>query len=171
MSCNTLCPCISSVWEQYFKILHNMHFDHVIWHHNAFWLDSHIPYEVFCGWYCLRNRNKANKGLEKQVWLLFKLKNIKLNFCCYHVQISLIMSQHTQSDIFLWVHCTRILTETIKIYQEKIVGLKKIQSWYCHILYLKSTNWCMMKFFIATHFIFIYDFIIIGNMLFNVFLQ
>ena len=36
MSCNTLCPCISSVWEQYSKILHNMHFDHVIWHHNAF---------------------------------------------------------------------------------------------------------------------------------------
>ena len=35
MSCNTLCPCISSVWEQYFKILHNMHFDHVLWHHNA----------------------------------------------------------------------------------------------------------------------------------------
>jgi hypothetical protein len=28
------------------------------------------------------------------------LKNIKLNFCCYHVQISLIMSQQTQSDIF-----------------------------------------------------------------------
>jgi hypothetical protein len=36
MSCNTLCPCISSVWEQYSKILHNMHFDHVIWHHNGF---------------------------------------------------------------------------------------------------------------------------------------
>ena len=35
-------------------------------------LDSHIPYEVFCGWYCLRNRNKANKGLEKQVLLLFR---------------------------------------------------------------------------------------------------
>jgi hypothetical protein len=33
---NTLCLCISSVWEQYSKILHNMHFDHVIWHHNAF---------------------------------------------------------------------------------------------------------------------------------------
>ena len=36
MSCNTLCSCISSAWEQYFKILHNMHFYHVIWHHNAF---------------------------------------------------------------------------------------------------------------------------------------
>jgi hypothetical protein len=36
MSCNTLCPCISSAWEQYFKILHNLHFYHVIWHHNAF---------------------------------------------------------------------------------------------------------------------------------------
>ena len=36
MSCNTLCPCISSVEEQYSRILHNMHFDHVIWHHNAF---------------------------------------------------------------------------------------------------------------------------------------
>jgi hypothetical protein len=35
-------------------------------------LDSHIPYEVFCGWYCLRNRNKANKGLKKQVFLLFR---------------------------------------------------------------------------------------------------
>ena len=40
-----------------------------------------------------------------------------------------------------------MLTETIKIYQEKVVGLKKIQSWYCHILYLKSTNCCMMNFF------------------------
>jgi hypothetical protein len=32
-----------------------------------------------------------------------------LNFCCYHVQISLIMSQQTQSDIFhtkmLQMHC------------------------------------------------------------------
>ena len=36
MSYNTLCPCFSSTWEQYFKILHNMHFDHVIWHHNTF---------------------------------------------------------------------------------------------------------------------------------------
>ena len=36
MSCNTLCPYISSVWEQYSKILHNIHFDYVIWHHNAF---------------------------------------------------------------------------------------------------------------------------------------
>ena len=35
-------------------------------------LDSHIPYEVFCGWYCLRNRNKANKGIKKQVLLLFR---------------------------------------------------------------------------------------------------
>ena len=30
MSCNTLSPYISSVWEQYSKILHNMHFDHVV---------------------------------------------------------------------------------------------------------------------------------------------
>ena len=36
MSCNTLCLCISSAWEQYFKILYNMHFDHVIRHHNTF---------------------------------------------------------------------------------------------------------------------------------------
>jgi len=27
MSCNTLCPCISSVWEQYSKILYSIHFD------------------------------------------------------------------------------------------------------------------------------------------------
>ena len=31
----------------------------------------------------------------------FKSKNIKFNFCCYHVQIILIMSQQTQSYIFL----------------------------------------------------------------------
>jgi hypothetical protein len=49
--------------------------------------------------------------------------------------------------IMLWVHCRCILTETIKIYQKKFVGLKKIQSWYRHILYLKSTNCCMMNFF------------------------
>ena len=54
----------------------------------------------FCGWYCLRNRNKANKGLQKQVVLLLRQKNIKLNLCCYHAQISLKMSQQTQSDIF-----------------------------------------------------------------------
>ena len=36
MSCNTLCPCLSSYWEQYSKILHNMHFDHVIAHLNVF---------------------------------------------------------------------------------------------------------------------------------------
>ena len=35
-SCNTLCPCISSVGEQFSRILHNIHFDHVIWHHNVF---------------------------------------------------------------------------------------------------------------------------------------
>ena len=30
MSCNTLRPCIPSVEEQYSRILHNMHVDHVI---------------------------------------------------------------------------------------------------------------------------------------------
>ena len=30
MSYNILCSYISSVWEQYSKILNNMHFDHVI---------------------------------------------------------------------------------------------------------------------------------------------
>ena len=29
-----------------------------------------------------------------------KAKNIKIIFCCYHVQISLTMSQQTQTDIF-----------------------------------------------------------------------
>jgi hypothetical protein len=43
--------------------------------------------------------------------------------------------------------CKHFIVLTIKIYQEKVVGLKKIQSWYHHILYLKSTNCCMMKFF------------------------
>ena len=32
--------------------------------------------------------------------MLFKDKNVKIIFCCYHVQISLNMSQQTQSDIF-----------------------------------------------------------------------
>ena len=39
----------------------------------------------------------------------------------------------------------------------KMWGLKKIQSWYHHFLYLKSTNCCMMKFFkflISTIFMF-----------------
>jgi hypothetical protein len=68
MSCNILCPCISSVWEQYSKILHNIHFDHVIWYHNAFcinfiwkmtlwiccdiirliWAAANIKFDVFC---------------------------------------------------------------------------------------------------------------------------
>ena len=68
MSCNTLCPCISSVWEQYCKIFHNFHFDHVIWYHNAFciifvwkmslwiccdiirliWTAANIKFNVFC---------------------------------------------------------------------------------------------------------------------------
>ena len=30
MSCNSLCPCIFSVEKQYPRVLHNMHFDHVI---------------------------------------------------------------------------------------------------------------------------------------------
>jgi hypothetical protein len=34
-----------------------------------------------------------------------------------------------------------MLTETIKIYEKKIVWLKKNQKWYRHIPYLKSTNW------------------------------
>ena len=29
--------------------------------------DHHIPQKVFCGWYFLRKRYKANKGLKKQV--------------------------------------------------------------------------------------------------------
>jgi hypothetical protein len=33
-------------------------------------------------------------------WALVKAQHIKFNFCCYNVQISLIMSQPTQSDIF-----------------------------------------------------------------------
>jgi hypothetical protein len=41
---------------------------------------------------------------------------------------------------------TCILTETMKIYQEKCVGLKKRQWWYHRILYLKSTNCHMMIF-------------------------
>jgi hypothetical protein len=68
MSCNTLCPCIPSFWEQYSKILHNIHFDHVIWYHNAFciifvwkmslwiccdiirliWTAANIKFNVFC---------------------------------------------------------------------------------------------------------------------------
>jgi hypothetical protein len=47
----------------------------------------------------------------------------------------------------LSIFCQFFLTETINIYQEKVVGLKKIQSWYHHILFLKSTNCIMMKFF------------------------
>jgi hypothetical protein len=34
------------------------------------------------------------------VVLHHKAKNIKFNFCCYNVQISLIMSQQIQSGIF-----------------------------------------------------------------------
>ena len=36
---------------------------------------------------------------ETSVFAL-KAKNIKIIFCCYHVQISLTMSQQTQTDIF-----------------------------------------------------------------------
>jgi hypothetical protein len=48
------------------------------------------------------------------VVLHLKAKNIKFNFCCYNVEISLLMSQQIQSDIFrtqmiqnaLWYHIT-----------------------------------------------------------------
>jgi hypothetical protein len=30
--------------------------------------DIHIPYDVFWGWYCLRNRNQASKWLKKLVF-------------------------------------------------------------------------------------------------------
>jgi hypothetical protein len=37
MSCNTLlCPYLSSVWEHNSKILHIIHFNHVIWHYISF---------------------------------------------------------------------------------------------------------------------------------------
>jgi hypothetical protein len=54
---------------------------------------------------------------------------------------------------------------SIKIYQKKCVGLKKIQSWYHHILYLKSTNCRMMKFFkflISTIFSILYALLLIS---------
>jgi hypothetical protein len=74
MSCNTLCPCISSVWEQYSKILHNK-----------------------VGW---KNTNLVENLKEINWWFDTLRQNVKIIFCCYHVQISLSMSQKTQSDIF-----------------------------------------------------------------------
>jgi hypothetical protein len=43
------------------------------------------------------------------VVLHLKAKNIKFNFCCNNVQISLIMSQQIQSDIFR----TQIITNEL----------------------------------------------------------
>jgi hypothetical protein len=60
--------------------------------------DSHISNDFFLGWYCLRNRNKANKWLEKHVLLFLRQKTSNLIFAA--AQISLIMSQQIQSVIF-----------------------------------------------------------------------
>ena len=102
------------------------------------------------------------KMLQNALVSHLKLKNIKLNFCCYHVQISLIMSQRTQSDIF----------HTKMLHNALWCQITWSKCMLCNILIYCSQNtgytWTEG---IATHFIFIYDFIIIGNMLLNVFLQ
>ena len=76
-----------------------------------------------------------------------------MNLCCYHVQISLIMSQQTQSDIF---H-TKMLQNALWC---QITWSKCML---CNILeYCSQTLDIQWTEGIATHFIFIYDFIIIG---------
>ena len=72
------------------------------------------------------------------------------------------MSQQTQSDIF---H-TKMLQNALWC---QITWSKCML---CNILeYCSQTTGYTWTEGIATHFIFIYDFIIIGNMLLNVFLQ
>jgi hypothetical protein len=75
------------------------------------------------------------------VFCFFQAKNIKLKFCCYHVQIILIMSQQTQSDIFhakmlqnaLWCQITwskcmlcnilEYFSQTLDIYGQRVLQL------------------------------------------------
>ena len=66
------------------------------------------------------------------------------------------MSQQTQSDIF---HTIVVSDYMVKMHVMQYFGIL-----------LPNTGYTWTEG-IASHFIFIYDFLIIGNMLFNVFLQ
>ena len=86
-------------------------------------------------------------------WALVKAKNIKFIFCCYYVQISLIMSQPTQSDIF-----------HEKMIQNALwcqISWSKCMLHVCNILEYCSQT---LEIHGQRAFIFIYDLIIIGNM-------
>ena len=86
-------------------------------------------------------------------FVALKAKIINLNFCCHHVQISLIMSQQTQSDI---LH-TKMLQNAL----------------WCQITWLKCMLCNILGFYSQTldihgqrvlQLIYFYDFIVMGNM-------
>ena len=83
-----------------------------------------------------------------------KAKNINIIFCCYHVQISLTMSQQTQSDILMQkcykMHCGVRLHDLNACY---------VIFWNAVLLLNTGYTWTQG---VVTHFIFVYDFIIIG---------
>jgi hypothetical protein len=96
MSCNTLCSCIFSVWEQYSKILHNIHFDHVIWYHNAFCINFVWKMSLWifgiCYWMCFCSRRAYNfenmvdiKNLKNSVGRQFV--DFKYTIWWYHYRI------------------------------------------------------------------------------------
>ena len=99
---------------------------------------------------------------KKTSFFALLAKNIKIIFCCYHVQISLTMLQQTQTDIFhtkcYKIHCG------VRLHGQNV----------CYVIFcnIAPKHWiyiCTWTQGIATHFIFVYDFIVIGNMLVNVF--
>jgi hypothetical protein len=92
MSCNTLCPCISSVWEHYSKILHNMHFDHVIWHHKL----------GICYWMCFCSRRAYN--IENMVDIKNLKKIIMQQFVDFKYRI-----WWNHDWICVWEHYSKIL--------------------------------------------------------------
>jgi hypothetical protein len=113
MSCNTLCPCISSVGEQYSRILHNMHFDHVIWHHNA-----------FCNIFVWK----------MSLWIFFKLSIwiscFRVLFGCKNTfaHLAYINREKNYVDIYIyWV-----LGEITVMYHKKFQDLNINKSYFCN---------------------------------------
>jgi hypothetical protein len=69
------------------------------------------------------------KMLQNALWCQITWsKCMSCNILEYCSQTLDIHGQRVLQLILFLLHCTCILTETIKIYQEKVVELKKIQS-------------------------------------------
>ena len=61
----------------------------------------HTLKNVFCGWYCLRNRNKASKGLEKE--MLFLLRKTTSIWTFVTIKFKLDQQCHNRHRVTLFI--------------------------------------------------------------------